>query len=266
MQSINNINIYSSSLEKEIIDTDLILILDVNSISRLRTIGSAIEKSNAVKCMIDHHQNPENFVDFYAVNHLASATGELIYQFISLDSEFIIDKNTAEAIYIAIMTDTGGFKFQNTGSLAHHIAADLLKTGIKPTVIYDTIYNQMPQSILKLLGMAYLSSELHLDNRFNIFTVNQEDILKYKLSIEDLNGFSETTLQIQGVLVGALITQVPFSNEIKISLRSKDNYDVRSIAVQLGGGGHLNAAGAKFENKSKEEIKNWLIEKVSEIL
>ncbi len=266
MSNIDIINIYNESDEDEILSADLILILDVNSISRLKTIGTALMKSKAVKCMIDHHHNPEKMADLYAVNPQASATGELVYQFISLDSKFQHNKNIAQAIYIAIMTDTGGFKFQNTNQAAHLIAADLLRFGLQPTLMFDAVYNQMPQKNLMLLGKTFLSSELYFDNKFNIFTVKRKYIKKYGLSMEDLNGFSETTLQLQGVKIGALITEIPASNDIKLSLRSKDNYDVRSIAAQLGGGGHINAAGAKAVNFTDEEMKLWLMEKVAEIL
>jgi bifunctional oligoribonuclease and PAP phosphatase NrnA len=266
MKNIDKLNIYNVSNEDEILCSDLIIILDVNSISRLKSIGEIIQKSKAVKCMLDHHYKPENIADFYAVNHNASATGEIVYQFLSLANNYELNFEIAEALYVAIMTDTGGFKFQNTNQIAHLIASDLLKFNLNPTMIFETIYEQKPQNVLMLLGKVYLSSELYSDNKFNIFTVTRRDLKKFKLSLEDLNGFSETTIQLQGVKVGALITGIPNSNDLKISLRSKENYDVRNIATQLGGGGHINAAGAKVTNKSIEEMKSWLIEKVSQIL
>lgn len=266
MKNIDKIEIYNESLNNKLEKADLILILDVNSKARIREVGERLASLKAIKCMIDHHYNPASIADYYAVNPHASATGELVYQFLSMDSSFELNHTIAENIYIAIMTDTGGFKFQNTNQLAHLIASDLLNYPIKPTVIFETIYNQMPQNILKLLALTYLSTELYIDNKFNIFTVKRADIERLNLSLEDLNGFSETTLQIKGVKVGALITEVPNTNNIKISLRSKDDFNVRDIAAMFGGGGHINAAGAKIDNISAEEVKKILIDKVSEIL
>ncbi len=256
------INIFNDSDEETVLKADLVIILDVNSMARIRTVGEAISRTACPKIMIDHHVNPEAIANFAAINSEASATGELLWQLFHIDDEYHFDTDAAINIYTAVMTDTGGFRFSNTSQFAHLIASEMLLYGIDVSKIYDEIYNQTEQKVIKQLGRTLAESELYLDGRLHILTVRRKDMIELDLLPEDLNNFSENTLAIKGAIAGVLISEMRDEDVIKLSFRSKDSINIRQIAEIYGGGGHKNAAGAKVRNMNIEQLKTELIKNI----
>jgi phosphoesterase RecJ-like protein len=265
MDDSYSIKIYEESDESYILTSDLVFILDVNSLARIRTVGELIAKSSAKKIMIDHHINPESFCDIYVSDHESASTGELIAKFLLDDKEYELSDKAARCIYTSILTDTGGFRFQSVRPSTHIILSELIKKKVSPNEIYDSIYNQTKHAVFVLMGRAFANSELFYDGKLNIMRVNKSDMLELGLSSEDLNNFSESTLHVKGVLAGVLISDVPDEEFVKLSFRSKLDIDVRSIAIQYGGGGHLNAAGAKTKSDDIDKLKLEIIDKFKSI-
>lgn len=238
---------------------DLFIIVDLNSIGRLKELGNEIVCRKASKIIIDHHINPGDFADFYMVDTKCSSTGELIWRLISGFKEFKPNADIATNLYTAIMTDTGSFRFPRTTSEVHRIIAELIEAGADPVMIYDEVYCKMPATHLKLMGMVFSNLESYFDGRLNIVKIPKSFFEISGASEDEIEGFVEKTLFTSDVVVGILITEVIDRNELRVSFRSKGNFSVRKLAEKFGGGGHDNAAGARVKDQNIDEFYNTII-------
>lgn len=252
--------------ESGFLEADAIFVVDLNDTKRLKAVGDAVLKSGATKAVIDHHLEPKSYADVYAVDTGASSTGELIYKLIKLFPEYKPDKAVAEALYAAIETDTGGFRFPRTDSEVHNIIADLIDLGCDPPRIYDEIYNQASLPAMKLLGEALAGAEIYYEGKLCVLTLEAEQFEKCGATQYDVEGIVEHSHELKGVVVGILLSQVPDKAEIRVSFRSKGEYSIRETAVKFGGGGHVHAAGARIYEKSMNEAKQEVIAVLGEIL
>jgi phosphoesterase RecJ-like protein len=243
-----------------------ILIVDLNDLDRLKELGDAISKSDANITVIDHHREPKDFADNYLVDTEVSSTGELIYDLVKTDEDYEFSSAAANALYCAVMTDTGSFRFPRTNAKVHRMVADLIDAGADPVRAYEEVYNQKSIAGLRLLGNAFANLELFHSGQLSMMNIRTSDFEKSQSTEDDIEGFVEKTLSVEGTKVGVLMTEVEERDEIRCSFRSKEDFDVRSIASSLGGGGHLNAAGARVTGRNFEELKKEIIEKVGEIL
>lgn len=253
---VEQFNIHKHS--KFLSECDTIFCIDFNEPKRMRTIWNAFNQSRATKILIDHHLEPQNFCNICIVDTDASSTGELIWRIIK-KANIELDKNIADALYVAIMTDTGSFRFERTTSEIHRIIAELIDYGANPTELYEKIYNQNSFNIVKLLGMGLSSLELYYDDKLSVMTITDEMFKKTNTTDDDIEGFVEKTLMIKGVQVGILITEVAIKGEIRISIRSKGNINVRDFAYRFGGGGHFNAAGVRIYGSDFETTRKMII-------
>jgi phosphoesterase RecJ-like protein len=256
-----NPNQHNSIIKK----CDLILIVDLNDITRIRELEKPISESNAYKIVIDHHLDPKEFASLYHINSNASSTGELVWEILNSDQEYKFDKKTSEALYSAIVTDTGSFRFPKTSAQVHQIISHLITNGADPFEIYDKIYNQISFGSTKLLGLALSGLKLYEDGKVCLMRLSEDSFRQTNTSYKDTEFFVEKTLSIEGVQVGILVTEVMERSEIKISLRSKRDIPVNKIALALGGGGHLNAAGANIKNVSLDNAVDMVLRQLSKL-
>lgn len=255
--------------DKYIYSADAIFLLDLNSIDRVKTMGAAIQKSTARKVMIDHHIAPENIADIFFVDSIASSTGELMYSLLKNLKSFgnsNINKNIAEAIYTAIITDTGNFRFNNTSARVFSVASELISLGVTPSDIYDIVYNQNSINSSKLLGLAYSSIEQVLDNKVVFMSISDEMLKQTGTTDADVEGFSDKTLTLKGAVVGVLFVELSHKNEIRISMRSRSGVNIREIAAKYSGGGHANAAGLRLHEMTLDEAKKIIFEELKNLI
>ncbi|MGE5479226.1 MAG: DHH family phosphoesterase [Chloroflexota bacterium] len=255
----------TSSYEK-FLSADLIIILDLNDPARTRSMSEYLMNSRASKILIDHHVKPKKFADAMITDTEAAATGELVAQFISMDPAYKMTKEVAEDLYVAIMTDTGSFRFPKTTSSLHRLIADLIDSGASPHYLYEMVYNRVTEGTLRVLGEAYKNLELYHNGQVCAMIVTAKMFERTGTGEEHLEGFVERTLAIEGVKVGVLFKELSTRGEVAVSFRSKDDYDVRSVAQKLGGGGHTNAAGARVGNRPLSEVKSMIVGELGNIL
>lgn len=228
------------------LDAGLIIITDVNETSRTGAQGDIILKSKAKKLVIDHHIDPDEFADYYYIDTEASSTGQLIWRIIDTDDKYNPGIETAEALYAAIMTDTGSFRFPRTNAEVHRSIASLIEIGVKPEDMYDNIYNTNSYSAFRLTGLAMSKLELHFNGLLGIISLKSEDFTSTGAEQADTENIVERILSVKGVKIGIFIREAPGSGFLRVSLRSKDVYSVRDIAAKFNGGGHFHAAGARL--------------------
>lgn len=251
---------FSAERDKQIIDSaDIIFILDTNQPERLRSLQSFIEKSTATKIIIDHHLDPHPFGDHYIIDHNATSTGEIIYHLIMHLGPQLIDKTIAQALYTAIMTDTGSFRFPRTDPDIHRVAAHLLEFGIVPIEIYANVYEQWSQGRMRLLGEVLDSMKTAHDGKVAYVACTQRMFSETGTSEVETDNFTVYPMSVRGVVVGILFNEL--RDGVKISFRSKGIIPVNELAKAFGGNGHLNAAGARIHGVRLEDIVQTVIDK-----
>lgn len=226
--------------------SDVLVALDFNVADRMVSMQTAFSESKQTKICIDHHQDPEDFVDFQFIDTNYAATGQILYDFIKQTKVAELSKDVAAPIYAAIMTDTGSFRFERTTADLHRLVAELLDTGINPTEIYNQLYDESKLSKIKLLGRCLSSLQLIAENKIGYMIITQNDFREFDALESDTENFVNFILSIEGVTIGLLFIEL--RNGFKVSFRSKGSLPVNKLAGLFGGGGHTNAAGARFRN------------------
>jgi len=235
---------------------DVAVVLDTGEIGRIGRVKPLIDHLETI--VIDHHLLSSSPIDGLTLRaEDACATGELIYDLITA-SEGPWPKGVVEGIYVAILTDTGSFRFANASPAAHMIAADLIERGVDPEATFRQVYGRFPPR--RMLVLAAALGELEVDQEAGIawMTVPREVYETSGASAEDLDGFVDYPRSIEGVEVG-LLFRTTTSGDTKVSLRSNGIVDVNKIARQFGGGGHAMASGALVRgslNEVREQIVN----------
>jgi phosphoesterase RecJ-like protein len=241
----------SSEAVRELRKADLIVVLDISDTGRLGNLGATVREHGAPTVCIDHHASPgllppgPRYVD-----PGAAATGELIYE-LAFANQWRLDAPAARALYVALMTDTGGFRFSNTHPRTLRVAADLLETGIDPESIYLEVYSNAPEGRPRLLAEALQTLVVEPELGLAWVTIPPGAIERYGLTADDLDGIVEHPRSIAGIRLAILFREVS-QGRIKVSLRSVGEVDVAEFAHRFGGGGHAKAAGAALPGSMAE--------------
>lgn len=244
--------------EKLINEAEMIFCLDFNSLARTHSLENPLSKSKAVKVLIDHHLDPDEFADYTFWSTEAGATAELVYDLIiKLNDRHYIDEQIAECLYAGIMTDTGQFKHPNTTKNTHLVTADLMELGADVAKVGRYIYDNNSLDRLKFTGYA-LSRKLKVIKalRTAYFSISSEELRKYNSKTGDTEGLVNYALSLKDVIFSAVIIERP--DTIRISLRSKGDFSVNDFARDhFDGGGHPNAAGGKSDLSLEETVKKF---------
>jgi bifunctional oligoribonuclease and PAP phosphatase NrnA len=235
---------------------DLIFILDFNTVTRIDDLGNWVQKSKAPKVLIDHHREPDTF-DFMYSDIEMPATCQMVYNFIeAMDNLNLIDKQIAECIYTGMMTDTGGFRFRNTSASTHRIVANLIDAGVEVDKVTSYVNDSQSEARLKLLSLTLNNLNFLKDYRTAFMYLKREDLLENGFQKGDTEGFVNYGLSVENYIFSVIFIEDTVHNFIKISLRSKGDFDVNEFSRKyFNGGGHMNAAGGRSDLSMEETIK-----------
>ncbi|MFA7686775.1 MAG: bifunctional oligoribonuclease/PAP phosphatase NrnA [Moheibacter sp.] len=250
---------YTPSKCRNIVEkAELIFILDFNSFGRIDEVGEWVQRSSVPKILIDHHQEPEQFDFMYSDTNMP-ATCQMVYNFIEKMGHLdLIDKSIAECIYTGIMTDTGNFRFRNTMASTHRVVAELHEKGIEIDKIYNNVFDTQSPTRMKLLGLALNSMETFPEFRSAFMFLTRAQQLEYNSQKGDTEGFVNFGLGLNDFVFSVIFIEDQIHDFIKISFRSKGDFDVNAFARQhFNGGGHVNAAGGKSELTMEETIRKF---------
>lgn len=238
---------------------ELIFCLDFSNLSRINSLGDMIKKSSAVKILIDHHLEPEVFADFEQWNIDSASTAGLIYELIDqLGQLDLIDKEIATCLYSGLMTDTGGFRHNNTRHQEFLIASELVSRGAEPHSIAQHIYDTNSLERLRLIGYV-LSKKLVVLPEYSTayMTLSQDELKQYGAQTGDTEGLVNYGLSIKGVKMSVLMYDR--KEEIKLSFRSLGDFSVNELARKhFEGGGHRNASGGSSKLSLEDTLKKFL--------
>jgi bifunctional oligoribonuclease and PAP phosphatase NrnA len=262
MPGNGDVIIYTDNVAKAdqlIADADMIFCLDFNALGRINEMGEKVGESNALKIMIDHHLEPQDFDDYRHWDINACATAQLVYTFIVevLGHKELVNADVASCLYTGIMTDSASFRLPNTTSAVHRIVADLIDAGAPNARIHELVYNDSTEMRLSFLGHC-LANKLQVFNEFNtaLITVTADELKEYDVITGDTEGIVNYALSISNVRLAAFM--VERKDKVKLSLRSKGDFPANEICKKyFSGGGHRNAAGGVSSDSLQEVVEQF---------
>ena len=242
---------------------DVGIVLDCSNIKR---IGRTYEIFKDIKTIIniDHHKSNENYGNLNYLDCSVSSVGEIIYELITFIDINLLDEKISTCLFTAIMTDTGSFRYSNVNSKTFGVASHLTRHRIKSHLIANNIYNRNTYPGLKLLGEALLTLETNKSNYVSWLTITRKMLNDTNANDEDVEGIIDVATTLNNVEISILFRETK-DNKIKVSFRSKGNFDVNKFAGKFKGGGHPNAAGCLCLGKLDEIKEKILSELFKEI-
>ena len=231
---------------REIARADVIVVLDISDLGRIGDLAGAVRDRQVPVVCIDHHVSPGTLpAGPRLVAPEATATAELVFDLASALG-WPLNRESARALYVGILTDTGGFRFSNTSARALRVAAALLERGVDPEGIYESVYASAPEGRVRLTAEVLQTLVVEPEAGLAWVTVPPDALDRHDATADDLDGIVEFPRSIAGVRLALLFRQIA-NGRIKVSFRSMGAVDVADLAHQFGGGGHKKAAGASFE-------------------
>ncbi len=237
LPGIEKVCVIRDSAKKE--HYDLAVVLECSTLERTGYVRNIID-DNLCLINIDHHPDNTGYGRIAYINEKAAAVAEMLTEFFN-DIEFEIDPDTATALYAAILTDTGRFRYSSTTKKTMEIAGHLIEKGAEPRAICDNIYYSLSENVIKVTGMLLSNMELHENGRICLMSLTRA-MLDGKNGNIDTEGMAEYTLYSRDAMVGGFLREIE-AGATKVSLRSRNNIDVSELAHKFGGGGHVNASG-----------------------
>jgi phosphoesterase RecJ-like protein len=233
---------------------DLVIAVDSPNTARTEHIAKSCENEDIIN--IDHHPTNEMYGCVNIVDESAAATTVLVYRFFIYEVPEKLTPDVADCLYLGILMDTGGFRFQNVDSEALCIASELIGFGARAyDLAHEYIYVKK-FSTLRLLGLVLGSLRLHIGGRAATMEVTSEMLEMTGTTLKDSEGFVDYGAALDDVELVALFRETA-PGEVRVSLRSRNHHDVSALAERFGGGGHIRAAGLTLETdlaSAKETI------------
>ena len=244
-------------------DCDLVIIVDTNSYIQLPGLADWLKKTNKPILVMDHHKTSDGIGNVELIDTEAAATGEIIFDLFN-HAGWEIDKKIAEALFVAIATDTGWFRCQNTSARACSIAGELIAAGTQPDRLYRQLYQQFPAARFHLRTLAMQTLELHCDGQLAVMQITKAMLSEIGADRSLIENTVNEPMEIASVEAVALLVEQD-DGQTRCSLRSREVVDVNAIAQTLGGGGHARAAGLTLEMKIPQ-ARPQIIDAISQAL
>lgn len=249
---------YSNGTEKH----HTVAALDCGDFERLGNRGGIFREAE-LTLNIDHHATNTEYALYNFVQPSSSAVGEIIYRIIKMMG-IDIDSDISSCLYVAISTDTGGFRYSNTTALTHQIVSDLVNNGVNVAQVSQQVFETTSLEKVRLMGEAIKSLDILENGKAAIITLTDDMFEKAGANEADSEGLVNIARNINGVEVAAVLRKKG-NAQIKGNLRSKSYADVSEIANHFNGGGHKRAAGFTVDG-NLNEIKARLLEDIRKAL
>lgn len=240
---------------------ELVITLDCANVDRLQELEPIVSDARDV-INIDHHPDNSDFGTVNLVDEGASATAEILYLNAGeLGIEVGLD--SAICLYTGIVTDTGRFQFSNTTATTLRAAGEMVGMGVDPYKVFENVYQGDSMAYIRLsgkvMGSAVYDGEIGLVRAY----LNQADLSEYGVEMEETEDLIDSIRSLKGHRIAALFKELT-NGKIRVSLRSRRDVDIGSVARMLGGGGHKVAAGYTSDKGGFEEAYEELREVIIE--
>ncbi len=232
-------------------DFDVAVVLDIGERKRAGKEFCAFSRVGTT-INLDHHLSCDTFGDYNLIDCQAAATGILVYR-IAHAFGYRFDRETALCIYVAIITDTGSFRYSNANREAFTIAGEMIECGVNAWDVAEQLYENQPQKRLELLARCLPTLEVFKDGQAASVSVTSDMYAASGADSELTDGFVNYPRSVRGVEVAIFFRQLE-ERKFKVGFRSKGKVNVAAFSAALGGGGHHNAAGCTVDG-SLEDVK-----------
>jgi phosphoesterase RecJ-like protein len=238
--------------------------LDFNALGRIAPIDQWIEKTDTTVVMIDHHEAPQDYASLMYSDPSMGSTCEMVYNVLTALDAKGITQDIATCIYTGIMTDSGSFRFSSTTAKTHRVVAHLLDSGIDHSKIHQHIYDSYRFERLQLLGLG-LKNLSRVEKLQAVYMhLSQAELDACDFQKGDTEGFVNYGLSLEGVKLAVIMIENKQEEIIKMSFRSKGDFDVNTFARKhFNGGGHVNAAGGMSTlslTETKEKLHQIILQ------
>ncbi len=237
---------------------DVLVVLDTCAWGQLGEMADLVRATPALKVVLDHHVGADDLNAVEFKNTTAVATGCLVVE--AADALGVeLTKEMADALFAAIATDTGWFRFRTVGADAYRTAARLLDAGAEPADVFTSLYEQSTPERVRLRGRILQRVQVKNNGRLAYTVVNQADFTETGALPGDTEDVVNVPLTIRGVEAALFFFEQ--TGGYKVSFRSRGPLDCNAVAGQFGGGGHKAASGAFVEGKW-EEVESRVLDAV----
>lgn len=234
---------------------DLLITLDCAAASRI-SIPFFREKLNTLNVLnIDHHGSNDGFGTWNYIVADASSTGEIIWDVASVN-DWSIDRVTAEALWVAIVTDTGRFSYSSVKPSTLDCASSLIKLGVRNEYLNDALFSVAELRVVRLKAKAYSTLETWFDGRVAIAYLDAGDYIRTGCKKSDSEEFVNIPRSVKGTLLAIFFYRSKMEdNSTRLSIRARAPLNATKLATHFGGGGHIFAAGATLDCGVEEAIR-----------
>jgi bifunctional oligoribonuclease and PAP phosphatase NrnA len=240
---------------------DLVIALDTATRDRL---GAPLQAIKQADCWIniDHHVSNPSYGDLNYLDLTAPATGQIVFELIQ-QQQYPLNLEIAEALFVAISTDTGSFRYRNTSARTFEVVAELVRQGVDVARISHFLYESQPKRRVLLLHELLHNAHFYARDRIATMALTLEKKRQLGIQPADTDGLIDIVRSIETVVVAILFEELE-DNRVRVSMRSKNTeIDVNKICGEFGGGGHPLAAGARIRG-SLEEVEKLVTNRVSD--
>ncbi len=236
-------NLFEQASAVTKINYDAAIVVDCGDFNRVGGVRQLLDPKKPV-VNIDHHITNSRFGDLNWVTAEVSSTCEIIFDLLAA-ARFRINKALAVLLYAGIMTDTGSFRYENTTSRTHAIAAALMTYGIGAQDLHDRLYVGIPVSDMQHFIDVIHRAKLYLNNRVYCVSLTRAAAVAFSKSFDLKDKLFIFLRGIKGIEVAVILTELS-AKEVRVNFRSQSDFDVAKLALGFHGGGHTKAAGGKF--------------------
>jgi bifunctional oligoribonuclease and PAP phosphatase NrnA len=250
--------------ERRFSSCDALIVLDTSNRQRIGRLSDVLDRHIMPIAVVDHHvTHAKGFGQVNVIEPDASATGELVYDLIR-EAGDPITPAMADALYVALMTDTGSFRYSNTDSHAHRMAAELLTLGADPQRLHAAVHSHATAGRLRFFGEVLVGLEIRDQGRVAALEAGPEVFARHGVAGSDTEGLVDLPRTIAGVDVVVLFSEAE-AGRIKVSMRSTGRVTVDRLAASMGGGGHPHAAGAMVSG-TRADVRARVLDELSRLV
>ena len=242
--------------DPEIAACDMAVVLDVGSLDRIGRLAKPLRRHEMPIACIDHHVTNSGFADVNGIDPSAASASSLVLDLIRAMGR-VPAPRVAEALYVGLATDTGWFRFPNTTAQALRDAAELVECGANVPHIHEMVYENLSAARMRLLGLALASLQTDCDGKLAWLTLTRAMFEDTGAEESELESVVDTLRQVGGTEILILFRERP-EGGTRVSLRSKHDLDVATLAARFGGGGHRLAAGTMLDDPPATAIPTIL--------
>jgi bifunctional oligoribonuclease and PAP phosphatase NrnA len=238
---------------------NVVIAIDCASAARLEELEEKVIGHSSV-INIDHHPDNSEFGSINLIDPTASASSEIIYRH-STELGLKINDKSALCLYTGIVTDTGRFQFGNTTAETLEAASEMVAMGVEPNTVYENVYQSDSLAYLKLSGEIITRAAFDRELGLIYGCITQADLDEFGVKMNETEDLIDDLRALKGHVIAALFKERE-DGRIRVSLRSRVDFDVGSIARKLGGGGHRVAAGYTSARRNMRETIEELKEEI----